>query len=221
MSAAFALLRRDLSLILRNVGETLTVLAFFAIAATLFPFGIGPEPQILARVATGIVWVVALLASLLPLERLFQAEADEGGLDQLLLAPAPLEALVLAKCAALWIGNAVPLIAVSPVVAAMLQLPSEATFTLLVSLLLGTPSLALLGGIGAALAVGARKGSALLALIVLPLAIPVLIFAVAAVEAQIGGLSVRPHLFLLAGFAVFWLTVAPFAMAAALRQSAS
>ncbi|MFN7194600.1 MAG: heme exporter protein CcmB [Rhodospirillales bacterium] len=221
MSAAFALLRRDLSLSLRNVGETLTVLAFFVIAATLFPFGIGPEPQILARVATGIVWVVALLASLLPLERLFQAEADEGGLDQLLLAPAPLEALVLAKCAALWIGSAVPLIAVSPIVAAMLQLPSEAFGTLLASLLLGTPSLALLGGIGAALAVGARKGSALLALIVLPLAIPVLIFAVAAVEAQIAGLSVRPHLFLLAGFAVFWLTVAPFAMAAALRQAAS
>ncbi len=221
MNAAFALLRRDLSLALRNVGETLTVLAFFAIAATLFPFGIGPEPQILARVATGIVWVVALLASLLPLERLFQAEADEGGLDQLLLAPAPLEALALAKCAALWIGSAVPLIAVSPIVAAMLQLPSEAFGTLLASLLLGTPSLALLGGIGAALAVGARKGSALLALIVLPLAIPVLIFAVAAVEAQIAGLSVRPHLFLLAGFAVFWLTVAPFAMAAALRQAAS
>ncbi|MCZ8310071.1 MAG: heme exporter protein CcmB [Magnetospirillum sp.] len=221
MSAAFALLRRDLSLGLRNVGETLTVLAFFVIAATLFPFGIGPEPQILARVATGIVWVVALLASLLPLERLFQAEADEGGLDQLLLAPAPLEALVLAKCAALWLGSAVPLIAVSPIVAAMLQLPSEAFGTLLASLLLGTPSLALLGGIGAALAVGARKGSALLALIVLPLAIPVLIFAVAAVEAQIAGLSVRPHLFLLAGFAVFWLTVAPFAMAAALRQAAS
>jgi heme exporter protein B len=221
MSAAFALLRRDLSLALRNVGETLTVLAFFVIAATLFPFGIGPEPQILARVATGIVWVVALLASLLPLERLFQAEADEGGLDQLLLAPAPLEALALAKCAALWIGSALPLIAVSPIVATMLQLPSEAYGTLLASLLLGTPSLALLGGIGAALAVGARKGSALLALIVLPLAIPVLIFAVAAVEAQIGGLSVRPHLFLLAGFAVFWLTVAPFAMAAALRQAAS
>ena len=221
MSAALALLRRDLALGLRNLGETLTVLAFFVIAATLFPFGIGPEPQILARVATGIVWVVALLASLLPLERLFQSEADEGGLDQLLLAPAPLEALALAKCAALWIGNALPLIAVSPIVAAMLQLPSEAYGTLIASLLLGTPSLALLGGIGAALAVGARKGSALLALIVLPLAIPVLIFAVAAVEAQIGGLSVRPHLFLLAGFAVFWLTVAPFAMAAALRQAAS
>lgn len=221
MSATLALLRRDLSLALRNVGETLTVLAFFVIAATLFPFGIGPEPQILARVATGIVWVVALLASLLPLERLFQSEADEGGLDQLLLAPAPLEALVLAKCAALWIGSALPLIAVSPIVATMLQLPNEAYGTLLASLLLGTPSLALLGGIGAALAVGARKGSALLALIVLPLAIPVLIFAVAAVEAQIGGLSVRPHLFLLAGFAVFWLTVAPFAMAAALRQAAS
>jgi len=219
MNAALALVARDLRLALRNVGETLTVLAFFVVAATLFPFGIGPEPQILARVAVGIVWVVALLASLLPLERLFQAEADDGGLEQLLLAPAPLELLALAKCAALWVTTGLPLVLLSPLVALMLQLPDEGYRVLLASLLLGTPSLALMGGIGAALSVGARKGGALLALIVLPLLIPVLIFAVAAVEAQIAGLSPRPHLFLLAGLAVFSLTIAPFAMAASLRQA--
>lgn len=219
MNAAFALVARDVRLALRTPAETLTILAFFAIAATLFAFGIGPEPQALARVATGIVWVVALLACLMSLDRLFQSEADDGGLDQLVLAPAPLELLVLAKCLAQWLTTALPLIVVSPVVATMLNLPDAAYGTLLLSLLLGTPALSLFGAIGAALSVGARKGGALLALIVLPLYVPVLIFAVAAVEAAVAGLSPRPHLFLLAGLGVFALTLAPFAAAAALRQA--
>ncbi|MBI1244918.1 MAG: heme exporter protein CcmB [Alphaproteobacteria bacterium] len=219
MNAALALVVRDLRLALRTPAETLTILAFFVIAATLFAFGIGPEPQALARVATGIVWVVALLACLISLDRLFQSEADDGSLDQLVLAPASLELLVLAKCLAQWLTTALPLIVVSPIVATMLQLPAQGYATLLLTLLLGTPSLSLFGAIGAALSVGARKGGALLALIVLPLYIPVLIFAVAAVEAQIAGLSPRPHLFLLAGFGVFALTITPFAAAAALRQA--
>ena len=219
MNAAYALVARDVRLALRTPAETLTILAFFAIAATLFAFGIGPEPQALARVATGIVWVVALLACLMSLDRLFQSEADDGGLDQLVLAPAPLELLVLAKCLAQWLTTALPLIVVSPVVATMLNLPDAAYGTLLLSLLLGTPALSLFGAIGAALSVGARKGGALLALIVLPLYVPVLIFAVAAVEAAVAGLSPRPHLFLLAGLGVFALTLAPFAAAAALRQA--
>lgn len=219
MSAALALVARDVRLALRTSAETLTILAFFVIAATLFAFGIGPEPQALARVATGIVWVVALLACLISLDRLFQAEADDGSLDQLVLAPAPLELLVLAKCLAQWLTTALPLVVVSPLVATMLQLSPHGYATLLASLLLGTPSLTLFGAVGAALAVGARKGGALLALIVLPLYVPVLIFAVAAVEASIAGLSPRPHLFLLAGLAVFALTLAPFAASAALRQA--
>lgn len=219
MNAAFALVARDVKLALRTPAETLTILAFFVIAATLFAFGIGPEPQMLARVAVGIVWVVALLACLLSLDRLFQSEADDGSLEQLVLAPAPLELLALAKCAAHWLTTALPLIVVSPLVALMLQLPGEAYGTLLATLLLGTPTLSLMGGIGAALSVGARKGGALLALIVLPLYVPVLIFAVAAVEAAVAGLSVRPHLFLLSGLGMFALTLAPFAMAAALRQA--
>jgi heme exporter protein B len=220
MNAALALVARDLRLAYRTPGSTLTILAFFVIAASLFPFGIGPEPQILARVATGVVWVVALLACLISLDRLFQAEADDGGLDDLVLAPAPLELLALGKCAAHWLSTGLPLIVVSPLVAVLLNLPAEGYGTLLATLALGTPSLSLTGGIGAALSVGARKGGALLALIVLPLYVPVLIFAVAAVEAAVAGLPVRPHLFLLGAMAAFTLTVAPFAMAASLRQAA-
>jgi heme exporter protein B len=219
MNAAFALIVRDVKLALRTPAETLTILAFFVIAATLFAFGIGPEPQVLARVAVGIVWVVALLACLLSLDRLFQSEADDGSLEQLVLAPAPLELLALAKCAAQWLTTALPLIVVSPLVAMMLQLPAEAYGTLLATLVLGTPTLSLMGGIGAALSVGARKGGALLALIVLPLYVPVLIFSVTAVEAAVAGLPVRPHLFLLSGLGMFALTLAPFAMAASLRQA--
>jgi heme exporter protein B len=219
MNAALALIARDAKLALRTPAETLTILAFFVIAATLFAFGIGPEPQVLARVAVGIVWVTALLAGLLSLDRLFQAEADDGSLELLVLAPASLELLALAKCAAQWLTTFVPLILVSPLVATMLQLPADAYATLLVTLLIGTPTLSLFGGIGAALAVGARKGGALLALVVLPLYVPVLIFAVAAVEASVAGLPVRPHLFLLGGLAFFALTLSPFAMAAALRQA--
>lgn len=219
MNAALALIARDIRLALRTPAETLTILAFFVIAATLFAFGIGPEPQVLARVAVGIVWVVALLAGLLSLDRLFQAESDDGSLELLVLAPAPLELLALAKCAAQWLTTFVPLILISPLVATMLQLPGDAYVTLLATLLIGTPTLSLLGGIGAALAVGARKGGALLALIVLPLYVPVLIFAVAAVEASVAGLSARPHLFLLGGLRFFAVTLAPFAMAVSLRQA--
>jgi heme exporter protein B len=219
MNAALALIARDIRLAWRHPHEIVTILAFFVVASSLFPFGIGPEPQILARVSMGVVWVVALLASLLSLERLFQAEADDGSLDLMVLAPAPLELLALAKVVAQWLTTALPLIAVAPLVATMLQLPAEGFATLMLTLILGTPGLSLFGGIGAALSVGARRGGALLALIVLPLVVPILIFAVAAVDASIAGLSPRPHLFLLAGLSVFALTLAPFAMAASLRQA--
>jgi heme exporter protein B len=219
MNAALALIARDLRLAWRHPHEIATILAFFVVAASLFPFGIGPEPQILARVSMGIVWVVALLAALMSLERLFQAEADDGSLDLLVTAPAPLELLALAKVIAQWLTTCVPLIATAPLVATMLHLPPEGFATLMLTLILGTPGLSLFGGIGAALSVGARRGGALLALIVLPLVVPILIFAVAAVDAAIAGLSPRPHLFLLAGLSVFALTLAPFAMAASLRQA--
>jgi heme exporter protein B len=219
MSAAMALLRRDLRLGLRSPAESGTVLLFFVLTAVLFPFGVGPEPQILARIATGIVWVTALLACLLSFDRLFQLDAEDGSLEQIALSPAPLAVMVAAKVLAHWLVTGLPLIVVSPVLAAMLQLPPAGFLVLLLSLALGTPVLSLIGAIGAALTLGARRGGVLLPLLVLPLYIPVLIFGVAAVEAAAAGLSPRPHLLLLAGLLALALPLAPIAAAAAVRQS--
>lgn len=220
MNAAFAVLVRDLRLAARSLQENLTVLAFFVMAAILFPFGIGPEPQLLARVASGIVWVMALLAALLSFERLFQFDHEDGSLDLIVLAPAPLELIVLAKCLAHWLTTGLPLIVISPVAALMLNLPVEGYATLIVSLLLGTPTLSLLGAIGAALVLGARRGGVLLPLLVMPLYVPVLIFGVAAVEAAISGLPARPHLLLMGAILAGAVPLSAIAAAAGLRQAA-
>ena len=220
MKPVLALLLRDLRLARRAPQDAFTIVVFFVHAAILFPFGVGPEPQLLARVATGIIWVTALLATLLALERLFRADHEDGSLDLIVRAPAPLELLVLAKCAAHWLATGLPLILVSPLLAAMLNLPLDAWPALLASLALGTPALSLIGAIGAALTLGARRGGALLPLLVLPLFIPVLIFGVAAVEAAGAGLPVRPHLLLLGAMLAFALPLAAFAAAAGLRQAA-
>jgi heme exporter protein B len=220
MRAALAILARDLRLVARSPQESLTILAFFAMAAILFPFGIGPEPQLLARVASGIVWVMALLAALLSFERLFQSDHEDGSLDLIVLAPAPLEVIVLAKCLAHWLTTGLPLIVISPVVALMLNLPAEGYAALVVSLLLGTPTLSLLGAIGAALVLGARRGGVLLPLLVMPLYVPVLIFGVAAVEAAVSGLPARPHLLLMGAILAGAMPLAAIAAAAGLRQAA-
>jgi heme exporter protein B len=219
MSPALAVLLRDLRLAWRGRQESLTVLGFFAMATVIFPFGIGPEPQLLARVAAGILWTIALLAALLSFERLFQLDHEDGSLDLLLLAPAPLEMLVLAKCLAHWLTTGLPLIVLAPLAATMLHLPTEGLPTLLAALALGTPTLSLLGGIGAALVLGARRGGVLLPLLTLPLYVPVLVFGVAAVEASIAGLSPRPHLLLLGALLAGALPLAAIAAAAALRQA--
>jgi heme exporter protein B len=211
---------RDLRLVARSPQESLTILAFFAMAAILFPFGIGPEPQLLARVASGIVWVMALLAALLSFERLFQSDHEDGSLDLIVLAPAPLEVIVLAKCLAHWLTTGLPLIVISPVVALMLNLPAEGYTALVASLLLGTPTLSLLGAIGAALVLGARRGGVLLPLLVMPLYVPVLIFGVAAVEAAVSGLPARPHLLLMGAILAGAVPLAAIAAAAGLRQAA-
>jgi heme exporter protein B len=220
MKAALAVLAHDLRLVARSPQESLTVLAFFAMAAILFPFGIGPEPQLLARVASGIVWVMALLAALLSFERLFQFDHEDGSLDLIVLAPAPLELIVLAKCLAHWLTTGLPLIVISPLAALMLNLPAEGYATLVLSLLLGTPTLSLLGAIGAALVLGARRGGVLLPLLVMPLYVPVLIFGVAAVEASISGLPARPHLLLMGAILAGAVPLAAIAAAAGLRQAA-
>jgi heme exporter protein B len=219
MSAVLALMRRDLRLALRTPGDSATVVLFFVLACVLFPLGVGPEPNILARIAIGVIWVMALLASLLSFERLFQLDAEDGSLDLIALAPAPLELLVLGKCAAHWLVTGLPLIVVSPLLGVLLNLPAEAYLTLLAALALGTPIVSLIGAIGAALTLGARRGGVLLPLLVLPLYVPVLIFGVAAVEASVAGMTPRPHLLLLGAGLILSLLSTPFASAAAIRQA--
>ena len=218
MSRAFlAILRRDLRLALRRGGDSLQPLLFFVIAAALFPLGIGPAPEILARIGTGVIWVLALLAVMLSLDRLYQADAEDGSLELLAQGALPLELVALAKCAAHWLTSGLALVVASPFLAVLLQLPGEAIVVLALALLLGTPTLTLIGSIGAALLLGARRGAVLLALLVLPLYIPVLIFGVSAVEGEVMGLSGRPQLLILAAMLLGALALAPFATAAALR----
>jgi heme exporter protein B len=217
MSAFTTLVVRDLRLALRQGGDAAMVVAFFVLTVVLFPFGVGPEPELLQRIAAGIVWVTALLAALLSLERLFQADYEDGSLEALALLPLPLEAQVLAKCLAHWLVTGLPLIIVAPLLALLLHLDSAGYPALIAGMILGTPILSLVGAIGAALSLGARRGGVLLSLLVLPLYIPVLIFGVAAIEAEIAGFGARPHLLLLAALLVLAVGLVPFAAAAALR----
>jgi len=217
--AFFALIGRDLRLSVRQGADAMLVLAFFVLAVLLFPFGVGPSPDILARIAAGIVWATALLAALLSLDRLFLADYEDGSLDQIALSPLPLELAVVAKSAAHWLAAGLPLTLFSPVLGLMLHLPEEGQAALVASLALGTPVMSLIGGIGAALTLGARRGAALLPLLVLPLYIPVLIFGVAAVEAASQGLPVLPRLGFLAGYLLAALALGPWAAAAAIRQA--
>lgn len=220
MSAVFlAVLRHDLRLAWRAAGDSANVAMFFVLAVVLFPLGVGPAPEILARIGVGVIWVTALLACLLSLDRLFRDDANDGGLDLLAGAPAPLELIALAKICAHWLTTGLPLIVVSPLLALVMHVPVEAWGVLALSLLLGTPTLSLIGAIGAALTIGARRGGALLALLALPLFIPVLIFGVAATEAVTLDLSARPHLLLLGGLLGLFLVLSPIAGAAALRQA--
>jgi heme exporter protein B len=220
MSAFSGLLVRDLKLALRQSSDSFTVVAFFAIATVLFPFGVGPDAEILARIAAGVVWVAALLAALLSLDRVFAVDFEDGSLDQLILNGQSTTLVVLAKVAAHWLTTGVPLIIMSPVLAVTLQLPAEGYGVLVLALILGTPTVSLIGTLGAALVLGARRGGVLLSLLVLPLYIPVLIFGTAAVEASIIGIESRPMLSILAGFALMAAVLCPFGTAAALRQAA-
>ena len=219
MSGFAALVRRELALSLAQASDSAIVVLFFVIAAVLFPFGIGPEPNILARIAPGIVLATALLAALLSFDRLFNADYEDGSLDLLMLLPMPPSAVVLAKCLAHWLTTGLPLLIAAPLVAAMLRLDGAAYGVLMLAMALATPTISLIGALGAAIMVGARRGGVLLPLIVLPLTVPVLIFAAAAVDAASGGLSARPHLMLLAALLLFAVVLTPVAASAALRQA--
>lgn len=212
------LMMRDLRLALRQGSDVAMVVSFFVITVTLFPLGVGPEPNVLARIAAGVVWVTALLAVMLSLERMFQSDYEDGSVDLLLLTPAPLELVVLAKIAAHWLLTGFPLIVTAPVLAALMNMPGEGYAVLIATMALATPTLSLIGAVGAALTLGARRGGVLISLLVLPLYIPVLIFAVAAVDAAITDLSTRPHMLILGAMLAAALPLAPWAAAAALRH---
>lgn len=217
MKALMALLARDIRLAWRQGSSGGMVVAFFVIVVTLFPLGVGPELNILQRISVGVIWVAALLSCLLSLDRLFQADWEDGSLDLLALIPLPLELVVLVKCLAHWVTTALPLVLMAPVMALFLNMAPHAYLPLLAALLAGTPALSLIGAIGAALTVSLRRGGVLVSLLVLPLYIPVLIFGVSTVEAAASGLDPTPHLLILAAITLGAMVLGPWASAAALR----
>lgn len=219
MNAAFRLFLHDLRLQLRQASDLVAPVAFFVLATIFVPLAVGPEPNLLAKLAPGIIWVTALLATLLALDRLFQRDFDDGSLDLLALSPLSLEWAVVAKVAAHWVTTSLPVILVAPLLGVMMGLDRGSYATLEISLLVGTPILSLIGAVGAAVTLGARRGGALLAVLVMPLYVPVLVFATSAVGAAAEGLPARPHLLLLASMLVLGLVLVPFATAAALRSA--
>lgn len=219
MRRFLSVIRRDITLAIRQGSAVALSLCFFVITIVLFPLGVGPELAVLARIGPGVMWVAALLACLLTLDRMFQADFEDGSLDLLLIGPLPIEMLVLAKVIAHWLTSVLPLVLIAPILALSLNIPLDGVLALVLALLIGTPTLSLIGAVGAALTVAMRRGGVLLSLLVLPLYIPVLIFGVAAVEAAIALLPVTPHLLLLGGISLGALVMGPLAAAAALRLS--
>ena len=219
LAGLMVVLRRDLRVALRRRSDTFSTLIFFVMVVSLFPLGVGPEPQLLRTMAPGVVWVAAMLASMLSLPRLFADDHSDGTLEQMLLSTHPLPWLVLGKTLAHWVGSGLPLVLLSPLLALQFDLSASAAGVLMLSLLLGTPILSLLGSMGAALTVGLRGSSVLLSLLVLPLTIPVLIFGAGAVEAYTAGLGVSGHFSLLGALLIVGLVASPWVTAAALRIS--
>lgn len=219
MKRFWEIVRRDLRLALRQGSDSIMVVTFFVLTVVLFPFGIGPEAGILERVSAGVLWVTALLASMLSLDRLFQADYEDGSLELLVLTPTPLEIVVVAKVAAHWLTTGLPLLAAAPLLAVLLHMNGDGFAVLLLTMLIGTPILSLIGGIGAALVLGARRGGVLLSLLILPLYVPVLIFGVGAIDAAVQARPAGPHLLILGGLLAGALPLAPWATAAALRQA--
>jgi heme exporter protein B len=210
---------RDLTLAMRHRSDVLTTVFFFIIVVSLFPLGVGPEAALLREMAAGVVWVAALLASMLSLTRLFADDYNDGTLEQLLMVPQPLSLIVLGKVLAHWIISGLPLVLMSPLLGLQFGLEGDELIMLMVTLLIGTPVLSLLGAIGAALTLGLRGGGVLVSLLVLPLYIPVLIFGAGAVTASAAGMGADGHLSLMGAILLLALVLAPWASAAALRIS--
>lgn len=217
LTALLATLRRDLLLAARHRSEVLTAMFFFVVVVSLFPLGIGPESALLRRIAPGVLWVAALLSTLLGLPRLFAADFADGTLEQMALSPQPFALLMTGKIMAHWLLSGLPLVLLAPVLGLQFDLPADALGVLMLALLLGTPLLSLIGAIGAALTLGVRGSGVLLSLVVLPLYVPTLIFGAGAVEAHIAGLGAGGHLSILAAMLALALFFAPWATTAALR----
>ena len=217
LKALMCVIRRDLLLAFRRRSDVLTTLFFFIIVASLFPLGVGPEQQLLRAMAPGILWVAALLASMLALGRLFSIDHADGTLEQMVLSSEPLTVIVIGKVIAHWLVSGFPLVLLAPVLAVQFDLPASSVWVLFVSLLLGTPVLSLIGSIGAALTLGIRGGGVLVSLLVLPLYVPVLIFGAGAVGAEASGVGATAHLLLLGGALAGAAALTPWATAAGLR----
>ena len=221
MGTLLAIIRRDLSLVMRQGSDAFVVLIFFVVTVTLFPLGVGPDPLILQNLASGIVWVSALLAAMLSLDRLFQTDYDDGSLELLVLSPYPLELVVLCKCLVHWLTTGLPIMVISPVLALMLNIKTGAFVYLISSMALGTPIISLLGAVGAALVLGSRRSGVLIALLIIPLTIPILLFGVAAIQAATEGYSASSPLMFLGALLLFSIALCPWVIASSLRQVVS
>ncbi|WP_114786748.1 heme exporter protein CcmB [Vibrio tetraodonis] len=219
LAAMNRIIQRELLIAFRRQADIFNPLWFFIIVITLFPLSIGPEPNLLARIASGIVWVAALLSALLSLERLFRDDFQDGALEQLMLMPLPLPVVVISKVIAHWMLTGFPLILISPLLAILLSLDFNSWLAVVATLLVGTPTLSFIGAIGVALTVGLQKGGVLLSLLVLPLYIPILIFATSAIDAASLGMAYKGQLAILGAMLVGSITLTPFAIASALRVS--
>ena len=218
-TAMISVIRRDLLISARDRSEILQPVLFFIIVVSLFPLSVGPDKQLLQQAGPGIVWVAALLATLLALDSMFRPDLEDGTLEQLVLSPHPHSVLVLGKTVAHWLATGLPLIIVAPLLGLLIQLPSDAVKILMLGLLIGTPGLSLIGSVGVGLTVGIRKSGVLLSLVILPLYVPVLIFGAGAVQAVMVSQDPWPHLQLLGAFSLFSLALCPLASAAAIRIS--
>jgi heme exporter protein B len=213
------MVNRELRLAIRQGADSLMVASFFLLVGILFPLGVGPGPAILGRISAGVIWVAALLAAMLAMERMFHADYEDGSLDLLATSSVPLEVLVAGKITAHWLTTGLPLIIMSPVIGLLLNMDAAGYGVMILALALGTPTMSLLGAVGAALILGARRGGVLLSLLILPLFIPILIFGVGAIEATLTGITPRPQLLILSGFLVASIVLAPWTAAAAVRQA--
>ena len=220
MKIWWILVQRDLLMAWRRSSDIFSVVMFFVLAVVLFPLGVGPELDTLRKIAPGIIWVAALLAAMLSLDQLFQSDADDGSLDLLLLAPTPLETIVIAKCCAHWMVTGLPLILVAPILGILLNLPLSGFAVMIITLVISTPTISLLGSVGAALTIGARRGGVLVALLILPLLTPILIMSANAVDLALVGLNYTPLIALLGALFLICLVICPFVAAAALRLAA-